>query len=72
VGHTIEGTGLPTNVTITAFGSGSGGTGTYTISLPQTLSSRQITSVYADLDVAQVGIAHVPVLSAGDISVVLV
>jgi hypothetical protein len=72
VGHTVSGAGLGPNITIVSFGSGSGGTGTYNLSLPQSLSTRQFVSVLADMDVAQVGIAHVPVLSAGDISVVLV
>jgi hypothetical protein len=71
VGQTLEGTGIATNVQILSFGTGSGGSGTYNLTLPQTISSQQITSIFADLDVAQVGIAHVPVMSVGDIQVVL-
>lgn len=72
VGQTINGTGIATNVTITSLGSGSGGTGTYNLSLPQTVATEQIVSVFADMDIVQVGIAHVPVVSAGDIILILV
>lgn len=72
IGHTISGTGIPNNVVIVSFGTGSGGTGTYNISLPQTIATEQIVSILADLDIVSVGIAHVPVLSAADVVVVLV
>lgn len=72
VGHTIKGAGIPDNVLITSFGSGSGGTGTYNINLPQTVSSQQMFTIFADLDTVAVGIAHVPVLDPPDIALVLV
>lgn len=72
IGQTISGAGIPNNVVISSFGTGSGGTGTYNISLPQTIATEQIVSMFADLDTVSVGIAHVPVLSAADIVVVLV
>lgn len=72
VGQTISGVGISTNVTIVSFGSGSGGTGTYNISLPHTIATEQVVSALADLDIVQVGIAHVPVLAANDVVLVLV
>ncbi len=39
VGNLINGTGVATGTTITAFGSGTGGVGTYTVSVSQTVGS---------------------------------
>lgn len=72
IGQTIVASGVPDAVTVVSFGTGSGGTGTYNISLPQTVSSEQMNTVLADLDIITVGIAHVPVLSAANINLVLV
>lgn len=72
LGQTIVASGVPDAITVLSFGTGSGGTGTYNISLPQTVASEQMNTVLADLDTIQVGIAHVPVLSAANIALVLV
>lgn len=72
VGHTIKGGGVVDNLLIVSLGSGSGGTGTYNISVPQTIASQQFTTIYADLDLVTVGIAHVPVVAPTDITTVLV
>jgi hypothetical protein len=72
IGQTVKGPGLSNNVVITSFGTGSGGTGTYNLSLPQTISSQQNTTIFADLDLVSVGIAHVPVVDPLDITVTLV
>ena len=70
--QTLEGANIAPNIQILSFGTGSGGTGTYNLTLPQGVVSSQIfQSVFADLDTAPVGIAHIPVLSASDIQVVL-
>lgn len=71
-GQTIEAPGVGANVTIALGGTGSGGTGTYNLNLPQNVSTQQMVSVFADQDVVSVGIAHVPVLAATDINVILV
>jgi hypothetical protein len=72
VKQTLEGANIAPNIQILSFGTGSGGTGTYNLTLTQgTIASQTFQTVLADLDTAQVGIAHVPVLSASDIQVVL-
>lgn len=40
IGQTIKGFGVGDNVLVTGFGTGSGGTGTYTISIPQSVTSQ--------------------------------
>jgi hypothetical protein len=73
VGQTIKGAGLADNVLVTSFGSGSGGTGTYNLSLAQTIAPAQpCYAIYPDLDLATIGIAHVPTIDPTDITVVLV
>lgn len=72
VGHTVVGPGVADNVTIVSNNTGSGGTGSYNISIPQTISSQQLVAIFADLDVATVGIAHIPVLAEPDIRILLV
>jgi hypothetical protein len=57
---------------ITSLGTGAGGTGTYNLGLSQTVTSRAMVSVAADLDSIAVGVAHVPVIDAGGIVVTLV
>ncbi len=46
LGQYISGTGVTTGTQITAFLTGTGGTGTYTVSEPQTVSSRTMTTYY--------------------------
>lgn len=72
VGQTLIGAGIASGVTIISRGTGTGGTGTYNVSLSQTVPSEQIYGVVADLDLVQVGIAHVPVTDEGDVIVALV
>jgi hypothetical protein len=67
---TDTGTNISTGTTITAFGTGAtGGTGTYTVSVSQTVSSRDITAASSVLRVTAVtplGNTSSGVLSAGD------
>lgn len=72
VGQTIFGAGLPDGVRIASLGSGAGGTGTYNLNIPQTISSEAMTAVLPALDTVAVGVAHEPVLSAANITVVLI
>jgi hypothetical protein len=72
VGQTIVGVGVADNVKIVPGGSGTGGTGTYFLTIPQTIASQQNLAVLPDLDLISAGIAHIPVLSAGNITVTLV
>jgi len=72
VGQQIVGTSVVSGTYIVTLGTGSGGTGTYNVGVPQTVSSAAMISVAANLDSIDVGEAHVPVLDAGGISVVLV
>jgi hypothetical protein len=72
VGQQIVGTSVVNGTYIVTLGTGSGGTGTYNVGVPQTVSSAAMISVAANLDSIDVGEAHVPVLDAGGISVVLV
>jgi uncharacterized phage protein gp47/JayE len=69
IGQTIIGTNIPDGVRIIATGTGSGGTGTYTINLAQTIASESMYTIIASSPTAIVGVAHVPVLSAGNIAV---
>ena len=71
VGQILNGTNIPDGVQITALGSGTGGAGTYTINIAQNISNQSMVSILPTLDDVQVGIAHVPVLSAANILVVL-
>jgi hypothetical protein len=75
VGQTLVGNGIPDGTQIASLGTGIGGVGTY--NLNQSLvtgipAGTAITSMVATLDDVHVGIAHVPVLSAANISVALV
>lgn len=72
VGQTITGNGLPDGVQITALGSGTGGTGTYTVNPPQTIASGTISAILPALNDVAVGIAHVPALSAANITMNLI
>ena len=72
VGQTLVGANIADNVKITSLGTGTGGTGTYNISATQSVASQQIVSVLADLDVVQVGVAHIPVLGGLNVQVLLV
>jgi hypothetical protein len=72
VGQTVVAAGMPDGVTIASLGTGTGGTGTYNLSLPQTISSEAMVSVVANLDDVAVGAAHVPALSAANISLALI
>jgi hypothetical protein len=71
VGQTVIAGGVASGVIIVSRGTGTGGTGTYNVSISQTASSQQMYGIVADLDVVQVGIAHIPVTDAGDVVVVL-
>jgi len=55
-GHELFGTGVTTGTTITAFGTGSGGVGTYTVSIPQTVSSTSMQSRPPGLTISAFGI----------------
>lgn len=50
VGAQVFGTGVTDGTKITALGTGTGGTGTYTVSIPQTLTSRTLASGAKDLE----------------------
>jgi hypothetical protein len=71
VGQTVIAGGVASGVIIVSRGTGTGGTGTYNVSISQTASNQQMFGVVADLDVVQVGIAHIPVTDEGDVVVVL-
>jgi hypothetical protein len=71
VGQTVIAGSVASGVTIVSRGSGTGGTGTYNLNIAQTAASQQMYGVVADLDLVQVGIAHVPVTDEGDVTVVL-
>jgi hypothetical protein len=74
-GQTIMGAGIPDGTRIASPGSGTGGIGTYNLNTPLTggvPAGTRITSVSPVLDDVHVGIAHVPVLSAANVSVSLV
>ncbi len=71
VNQTVKGAGLADNVLVSSFGSGSGGTGTYNLSIPQTISSQQCTTIFANLDLVTVGVAHIPTVDPLDITTVL-
>jgi len=71
VGQTIFGAGIPVGVRIISLGTGAGGTGTYNINIPQTIGSESMTTVLPGLDSVVIGVAHVPVLSADNIRLVL-
>jgi len=72
VGQTIMGAGLPDGVQIIGLGSGTGGTGTYTINLPQAITAEAMTAVLPSLNDITAGIAHVPALSAANITLKLI
>ena len=72
VGQTVVGGGVTPGTLVTALGTGTGGTGTYTVSPSQSVSSGQLQMLSATLDVANVGIAHIPVLGAANIVLKLV
>jgi hypothetical protein len=69
VGQNVVAAGVPDGVQITAMAGGaSGGVGSYTINLPQTISSEAMSTVAATANSVAIGVAHVPVLSAANIS----
>ena len=45
IGDSVSGAGVSTDTKITGFGTGSGGVGTYTVSVPQTISSQTMYAV---------------------------
>lgn len=57
IGSVLSGTGVTTGTTIIGFGTGNGGTGTYTVNIPQTVTSTTITGV--------AGISGVPKIPYG-------
>ncbi len=71
-GQFVFGTGLPDGLRIISLGTGAGGTGTYNLIASVSSTSGAKTTVAANLDKVSVGVAHVPVLAAGDIAVGLV
>ena len=74
VGQTVTAPGLQDGVKITSLGTGTGGVGTYNLSAsvsPGVPVGTTITSMLANLDDIPVGIAHIPVLSAANITVTL-
>lgn len=72
VGQTVQGAGLPDGVQITAMAGGTtGGAGSYTLNLPQTISSETMTAIAANANDVAIGVAHVPALSAANISLTL-
>jgi hypothetical protein len=72
VGQEVISSDFVTNGTyIVSLGSGTGGTGTYNVGISQTVASRAMFGVTGTLDSIAVGVAHVPVIDAGDITVVL-
>jgi hypothetical protein len=73
IGHTIQGTGIPDGVTITALGTGTGGTGTYTLSqqINTIATPETMISILPNQDLIAVGVAHIPVIGAADIHTVL-
>jgi hypothetical protein len=72
VGQTLQAPGVYPGTKIAALGTGTGGTGTYTLSIAQTLSSREIRAVLADQDDIFVRIDQVPTLDTADITLDLV
>jgi hypothetical protein len=72
VGQTVMGPGVPDGTRITALGSGGGGTGTYALSLSLNVSSTALFTIFATQTSMFVGIAHIPVLAAANISLALV
>jgi uncharacterized phage protein gp47/JayE len=72
VSQFINGPGVADGVRIVSLGTGVGSTGTYNISVAQSVGSEAMTATTATQDRITVGIAHVPVLAAGDIVTVVV
>jgi len=72
VGGIVVGPGVADGVFITALGTGSGGAGTYSISIPQTIASEAMSELVGGLNSVSVGIAHVPVLGAGNVVLQLI
>lgn len=72
VGQTIKGTGIAAGTRITALGTGTGGTGTYTVGIPQTVSSTTVTAIVPTLDTTTAQINQFPTVNAADIVVTLV
>jgi Baseplate J-like protein len=64
--------GVSDGTYIASVGTGTGGIGTYNLGLAQTVASRAMVAVAANLDSIVVGVAHVPAIDAGDIVVQLV
>jgi hypothetical protein len=71
IGQMITGANIPDGVRIIATGSGSGGTGTYTVNTAQTIASESMSAIATASPTAVIGVAHVPVLNAANITVSL-
>jgi hypothetical protein len=71
VGQEVISAGVSNGTYITSLGSGTGGAGTYNLNLAQTVASEAMLAIAANLDEIVVGVAHVPVIAAGDITVQL-
>jgi hypothetical protein len=74
VGQTIVGPGIKDGTRIASLGTGTGGIGTYNLSAAVSAAvpvGTAMTSIAANLDDIAVGIAHIPVLSAANVTVTL-
>ncbi|HEY1441398.1 MAG TPA: baseplate J/gp47 family protein [Mycobacterium sp.] len=72
VGTVVQGVSVPDGTVVTALGTGTGGTGTYTLSVTAlTVASEAMYGVTPSGDFETVGIAHVPVISAANVLLVL-
>jgi hypothetical protein len=75
VNQTITGLNVPSGTRIVSFGTGTGGAGTYNLNTAvdglHPILSEPMLALLPTLDDVAVGIAHVPVLAAVDINVVL-